>query len=574
MIFKQTLQKKDYSNFFLYLWAVLWLVSCHYFQANEGGSGLYLPSNNTTWIALSLFIASCFSVIILRQTFIYTSLTFFFFILFLLSLIPYLYPYIFNTDINTDLFPSRISAHIGLFAGLIFFFSIQQIKKNHYIIKQLISIVIAGVTIEALIILIQFFLFTNSNNWMNYDPIHAPYGIFQQSNVAASFLTTGIILSLYLIKIKTDKDPKSIFILPDWLLLTSSCLSSWALMLTGSRSGYIELGAILFLGFIGSLKSRLKTTLFWIFSVFMGVALSFLEPKQAALATKTIEQISPDNIRLAIYNRCIEMFIQKPILGWGYGNFEWTFLNHQAASYAKDHTTLIPRGIFEHPHNELLYWGVEGGILPLIALTAFVGYFLCQIRKSQQKIITTALFVPLSIHTMLELPFYHSAISWILFLFLMWIADNTASKQIRLKRTFALKILTPTLSLLTIVFMLSNLYTISLIQNYKRTSDASYFAQVINPIALSELLDSYNFAINSNSLTLTNWSTFLDQYLQEIDKFRYKQPRPIIYKSYANVLLKSNQSRRAEEIIRENNYLFPAIPLKIENNTVIGKVTF
>ncbi|MGR5542485.1 O-antigen ligase family protein, partial [Vibrio campbellii] len=69
----------------------------------------------------------------------------------------------------------------------------------------------------------------------------------------------------------------------------------------------------------------------------------------------------------------------------------------------------------DHPHNETLYWGVEGGIIPLVGLllTAILTFTRVAQAKKGTRLALLALFVPILLHSQLEYPFYHSAIHWV-----------------------------------------------------------------------------------------------------------------------------------------------------------------
>jgi len=62
----------------------------------------------------------------------------------------------------------------------------------------LLYLLLGAVAIEALLGLVQYYLLV-PGNWIGYDTrTNRPYGIFQQPNVMASFMATGLALAIWL----------------------------------------------------------------------------------------------------------------------------------------------------------------------------------------------------------------------------------------------------------------------------------------------------------------------------------------------------------------------------------------
>lgn len=61
----------------------------------------------------------------------------------------------------------------------------------------------------------------------------------------------------------------------------------------------------------------------------------------------------------------------------------------------------------DHPHNELLYWGVEGGLLPVMGILLAACF--CALRiyaaKRGTRMAMLALFVPITLHAQLGIRF-------------------------------------------------------------------------------------------------------------------------------------------------------------------------
>ena len=87
---------------------------------------------------------------------------------------------------------------LGLFAGLLFLFGLYQWRLERPTRDRLLYLLLRAVAIEALLGLVQYYLLT-PGNWIGYDiRANRPYGIFQQPNVMASFMATGLALAIWL----------------------------------------------------------------------------------------------------------------------------------------------------------------------------------------------------------------------------------------------------------------------------------------------------------------------------------------------------------------------------------------
>lgn len=137
--------------------------------------------------------------------------------------------------------------------------------------------------------------------------------------------------------------------------------------------------------------------------------------------------------RLTMLQDTLSMILAKPLLGWGYGGFEYSFAHFRLQ-------TMPWREVLEvagHPHNEILLWWVEGGLPALtgIAIVLVAGALLLkrawQRDRKQPAGARVGLFLvllPMLVHTQLEYPFYLSAPHWLAFLLLLALLDGQTSE--------------------------------------------------------------------------------------------------------------------------------------------------
>jgi O-antigen polymerase len=119
------------------------------------------------------------------------------------------------------------------------------------------------------------------------------------------------------------------------------------------------------------------------------------------------------------------MILAAPWTGYGYGGFEGVFLRNYLTDRAFDPSMRMIEYALTHPHNELLYWGVEGGIVPMLGILIAIGTFLMRLARTPWRaaLPLLALVSPLTVHVQTELPFYHSAAHWFVLLLLVYFVD-------------------------------------------------------------------------------------------------------------------------------------------------------
>ncbi len=105
--------------------------------------------------------------------------------------------------------------------------------------------------------------------------------------------------------------------------------------------------------------------------------------------------------RSIIFEVSLDIFKTKPLLGYGYGGFERSFIDHfnQYTIAHPEAGNTIQR--LSHPHNELLFWVIEGGIIALLAFILFTtAYITTWLSISRGKAFALfALLLPILLHS-------------------------------------------------------------------------------------------------------------------------------------------------------------------------------
>ncbi|WP_306301778.1 PglL family O-oligosaccharyltransferase [Enterobacter roggenkampii] len=405
-----------------------------------GGRGLTLPFNSLTVICVSILLlllvvwhweSARYNSIDTRPA-IYTSTAWRYLCIGVgLAAIPLIF--------NPTAWLSQALWHFaGLIFGMIAYFILLQCRMRAIIWRQGVSASVIFMTVvQAIIAVIQIF-------WPDWSPIpfngNRPYGIFQQPNVLGSFLSTGLAVCLMT------------FILPGFRMagrteyfrstVLAFCLTGLSLVLVWVQSRAAWLGAcvvvtlmLICLRRYSAYPSRMiLASLLVLAGIVVGECLSVGLGDQYG-GVRYVSHEGSNDARWSMLCNTLSMIARHPIQGWGYGSFAFAFQHFRVSQSV----CTVVNEIARHPHNELLFWWVEGGIAGLAAVLLWAGTLLVVWRQSIRHDIELLsnryvhageatgwclTLLPLLIHTQLEYPFYQSAPHALLFLLLLVMADR------------------------------------------------------------------------------------------------------------------------------------------------------
>ncbi len=426
-----------FTRLYSVLLALLLLAAPSFYQDNLGGEGLFIPFNNMVWIIVALLIGTGALVTIRRNTLQIPQLTYSMLILVGLTTIV--------GSINSIATPTAwLFRNLALGAGFFLFLAIAQAPSGRRWSDNALLMVIVSATVQSLYGLIQ--MLSTANNLPGWLPQSAgiPSGIFQQPNLLASYLATSLAASLFLI---SSPSIKGRHVLIKIFIIGASGLAAMVIASTGSRIGLLGGAAAITLLIAVRWRQLWRSrilSLLWCMALITGIAASSIhQGKDTGLlfGLKKFADITASNAepgrsvaRKTIYTVSWELFTQKPLLGHGIGQFERAF-HDQKALYLKQAPNADPIDArLSHPHNELLFWAIEGGIIALsgfFILAASFFYLLYQLGW-QRGGSYLALTLPILLHTQVELPLYISHLHWVLLVILIALAARHRSKRIRL----------------------------------------------------------------------------------------------------------------------------------------------
>jgi O-antigen polymerase len=528
----------------------------HITLETPGGTGLYLSYNVIAWMFTVILIALGLWQITLKKSVTLTRLHLYSLIGFIFLLIPLSYGHDFSDH--------AIPRVLGLAAGLLLLFCLSQFDELKQKPEQTLWWVLIAVAIQACFGLVQYFVL-EAGDWGGYQPeIGLPHGSFLQRNVMASFMTTGIALSLYL----GSKAKYKQHDLLKWVLIYFTLFSSSFLIVPlFSRTGYLTIiSATLLITpylFSNNKKQLFKLLLIMSFSIFLA-QINITNTKSDLVELKGTNVTA----RSDIFSVTFKMILDNPISGYGYGNFERRYLDYNNQLKLRKQEINQPLPNLSHPHNEVLYWVSEGGIAALLGLIFFfVAYMKSWLQisnKQAKRLAILGLITPLLLHSLLEFPFYSSVAHWIIFIILLWYTDvisDNEEQNIVINKTFLLRFLAILLPVIFLPFLATTLHTGIIITAHEKNDNQNIksFEKIINPVAWQSRLNANVYS----HLLVTGLKNREPQKLQQyIDwaliRVRYN-PRPSVYSNILLCLKILGKQEQYKEVLSEAKTTYPLI---------------
>ncbi|HEB5078533.1 TPA: O-antigen ligase C-terminal domain-containing protein [Aeromonas hydrophila subsp. hydrophila] len=538
-----------------------WLLGMHFFMHNPGGAGLYLPFNAWGWVFASLVIGLGLWQVTLQQRLVFSSLQGWLWLGALLLLLPMAYP-------GFELKDYAIPRLLGLFAGLLFLFCLYQWQLVQASRDRQLYLLLGAVAIEALLGLVQYYLLI-PGNWLGYDTrANRPYGIFQQPNVMATFMATGLVLAGWL-GLRGNANP--------WLKgLRYGVILAASLLLVALQSRVGQLGGLLALLLLVPELHRQGRLAQVLGLVAIGVGLGIASQYGISGVKRGLEAYQSGGMRSIYWPYAAKLIAQSPWVGWGYGSFETTFLHHYMADKALNPAMVQIEYNLDHPHNEFLYWAVEGGLAPMIGMVLMGGALLWRVLKAGwvKGAALLALVTPILLHTQTEYPLYHAIALWWALLLLVYVLDAEVEEGLQAsgraswreyvyRPWLLLRFVAIIIPLLVVPFMLTANHTAWVVTKYERGGykEPTLLLEIVNPMAW---LTRVEFDVNSVRLMVglqANNHAELEAYLDWGQAFVRHTPRANIYANMVIALDALGRKEEARVLRREALVLYPGDPL-------------
>lgn len=519
------------------------LIAMHIYWPNRGGSGFYLPWNLVGGIFIALLIigAMLFSRPPLATSGFFNLLASGSLIL----LLPLLWA-------QQPWLSEALPRLMGLVLGVLAYFALLQIPLDRRWRRRLLMLLLAATVIEALLGLVQYSLL-QPGNWMGYNTLkNRPYGIFQQWNLMASFMATGLALALYLL---SARRPLSRSL--QWLAAAMLLLAPLLLIVIASRVGLLAalLLSPLQLWMLYRLNRRRAgiALLLLMAGVSAGLLLVMLNG-----ATRALMLPEPIFYRLTYWQEALDMIAERPWLGWGYGHFQYDFLHH----FYTTHRSGMESVAISHPHNEILLWGIEGGLLSLGGI-ALIVWGLCRLlRHSRPVPLRPAPWLaalPILLHMMVEYPLYLSAAHAVLLLVILRVSDLRRRLRLPSHSQLPLRLTTAGIAALMVPYLLNGLHSALIITAVEKSGLRQFgpMSQVITPTPWQVRYD-YDMQLRQLlQYPQTRDMATLLSYQQWAENEIRVRPDANIYINLMAVSRLLQQPQRAAELQRQAKRLFP-----------------
>lgn len=539
------------ARFFWLLLAFYSLFGVHFFMHNQGGAGLYLPFNMVGWAFVSVFISIGLWHLTVVKQLIFSRTQLWYLAGFAILLLPFLNPL---AEWSVQAQPR----FLAIVAGLLLFFALSQFQFSEKQRYNLLYLLLSAVAIEAVYGVVQFFLLKDGNLFGYNVKINRPYGIFQKDSVFSSFLAAGLAITFYLQRwdesVQTSR----------WRqVLLSIILVAVPLLLVQIQSRAGNYGAVLAVLIMLPLLWSYNRRIFWWSVIFLaaGFAIGLLVYTTVRSADS---YVVTSGFRKIYWSHLLSMVPQSPWLGHGYGSFEYTFLHDfYAPENIKPGMPLMEENL-DHPHNELLFWLHEGGVVAVLGLFVIAAGYIRTLLKCSgwaKRVSLLALVLPLLFHSMVEYPFYHSVAHFFFFVVFLWLADAECGQQkiIECKYWFLARMLAILIPLLVVPFMLTGLQAASILTKYDRMKDKNpqMLDQIINPLPWMTL---YEFQMRSAQLTFSaamHDKAGLESFAAWAKGFLHDTPRAAVYAQLVFALQQLNDIEQAQQWLAEGKRLFP-----------------
>ncbi|WP_415898624.1 Wzy polymerase domain-containing protein [Neptuniibacter sp. QD48_11] len=411
--------KKPQKVFFV-LFGIMFLLAPFYYQPNMGGEGLSIPHNASLWIIASWIIAAACYIIYKQNRIILPR---YWFTLALLPLGAIITSYIADNN-NPAEWLIRLSVICG---GYLFFIALYQFELTSRQIERSLYILLSMGLIAATYGIIQTQTPPILSGFIPHSPKLTPVGPFQQVNIQASLMATVLVLAFYLIGRPLSKNKNPIIIVS---IIITAMAASYNIASSGSRVGTLGITLALTLLFLGRWKIYSKSKLILASVIIASFTGGLLGSQGLEKTSDKFDRIMKQDIRWSIYNMSWELYTEAPVFGHGLGSFQKVFQDKRMEAQVAGIYNLGKSPKFTHPHNEFIFWLIEGGTFAILGILAATLYTFIQLTKLgwQRGFGYAALLIPITLHTQVELPFYISNTPWFLLLTILFLVHQSGKK--------------------------------------------------------------------------------------------------------------------------------------------------
>jgi O-antigen polymerase len=510
---------------------ILLVLSPLYSQPNPGGGGLFLPINNIVWIFASLFVGLVSGRVLAIGVIRWAD----YFAFFLCFIAVVVFSGFLVGVVNSTAWVFRVAA---LFGGFLYLLAFSQFRKHGGRDNKILLLIALSGFIFSVISLIGV---VGSSATI----------LFSQTNLLATALATSALVAIFLKDI-SDTFPRR----RRWNLFLCAVvfLCSVVAFNLGSRVGVLSLivGSV-FMGVNFWWSGRrgtnfvLSVSLVLLAAIIVGVFGSGWDRAQDKFSR--LEDGS--DARIYLYSAAFRIAMDEPVLGSGFGSFERNVASmlssdNQALADSSEPLYDFGESPLTHPHNEVLYWMAEAGVLGFVISVLFSLFLLfCLFSKSWKSGFSSlGMIFPITLHALVELPFYLSSWHWFVFLSILGLSlDLNRFRRVQLSKPFKVLcglLIYPSLAGI-ILFHISTLRSLDLMSEYAQGGHVSPEGLTIpsRNYYLSEFVELMVVRHMFYEDVATGARSFFPVFIQVAESYLQTHANPVVYHdlSYAYYLL-------------------------------------
>jgi O-antigen polymerase len=543
------------NTLFLLLVSLLCIAS-FYYQPNLGGGNLRMPYTYPVWIAAlavigaGVFLFSSSSRLLLPRYWLW-----------LLALPAGL---LVSGLLAETLRPIEWALRLGfVFGGFLFFFSLFQFRLDKKGIESLLFLLAVAGLLHTLVGYIQLFDSDWLRGWIPQK--NRPEGIFQQPNLMASLAATTLAISIYL---ATTAGFGARSLIYKVVLYINVLLQPAIILASGSRIGLLGLvvGVVLLIASRYRFLLRRKRNLVILsFALFAGLGYGLYLSDEASKVQEKIARDGYQEARVVVYKLTWGLVKEKPLFGHGLGSFPKVFQEKRIPfqkAYPEAHSS---KRMYGHPHNEVLYWLVEAGLVSVLGMLLFAAATLRQFFMLgwQRGAAYMAMIAPITMHSFVELPFYLSSFHWFVWLLLLYLVHSHFTVAHATRLSLFAKRLAPVASLgvviLVAVYLFSTLQSLRGMTKFAMRGDGNLAIvenASKNPV-LSELAMLFTLRYLLYSDISKRQSHYVDSFIAWAEQYAEQLPVPDVLSDLALAYSYKNDAVNAQRIMDRAVSIYP-----------------
>lgn len=541
MSFLSVFWRRESSQYHLHLFwlpiILYFILGVQYYQANMGGTGTDLPINLVGWALLSISLSIGLWRINQTQ---YVKSNRSLNLLTLLLVLLYV-PFMFG---KSD--PQASTWYLFLALPLVWLFLLLslQFKITQRSQQLLILTILIGTSAQLFIALAQMSIMEHAR---------PSFGHFQQVNLVGSYIITGYACTFYLWISNPEYQKR-------WLWVTfglNGLLTGFLTLQLHSRSTLISGVVVSLLCLVYILFKRQFRPLIFILCFAVGLGLSQTLINKAN--NRTLPLTNPQQVtqqvdeRKIMYPQVIGMIKENFFTGVGYGNFESAYTKFSATEARQAGNPELIRHNMAHPHNEVLFWFTEGGVVAGVStiLILFILMYWLHQQPQLHKPVVWALFIPVGLHTLIEYPLQTSLPHLLILLILIRVfilSGETKRTPLPISITSSLRPLALVISMIGIAFCVTGLHTIHLVLQYELAAvkTPAPYLRIINPFVHYDRYWTNIMAHKAMAAVHTNNKQAMQEYIDWAQEAIEHHPKQVYFeniirlKDYLGTLNKDN----------------------------------